>query len=95
MADIKHYTLREGNKDTDHVFTGGSPRRAALKAATRGYKDIQLREHGRKKDKMWRVHVFKGSVNKVPKPANAPDWMPDKINKPNVKKVRVDKIKKL
>ena len=54
MADIKHYTLREGNKDTDHVFTGGSPRRAALKAATRGFKDIQLREHGKKKDGMWR-----------------------------------------
>jgi len=95
MADIKHYTLREGNKDTEHVFTGRSPRRAALKAATRGFKDIQLREHGRKKDGMWRVHVFEGSVEKVPKPANAPDWMADMINKPNVKKIRVDKIKEV
>jgi len=93
MADIKHYTLREGNKDTDHKFTGRSPRKAALKAATRGYKDIKLREHGRKKDGMWRVHVFTGSVEKVKKSASAPDWLPDMIKKPNVKKVRVDKLK--
>jgi len=94
MADIKHYSLRVGGKE-EHVFTGRSPRQAALKAATRGVKDIQLREHGRKKDGMWRVHVFKGSVEKVRKPANAPSWMPDMINKPKVKKARVDKVKKL
>ena len=94
MADIKHYSLRVGGKE-EHTFAGRSPRQAALKAATRGIKDIQLREHGRKKDGMWRVHVFKGSAEKVRKPPSAPSWMPDMINKPNVKKVRVDKIKEL
>jgi hypothetical protein len=43
MADVKNYTLREKGKDTDHTFTGKAPRAAALKAATRGFKDIQLR----------------------------------------------------
>ncbi|MGY8691928.1 MAG: non-histone chromosomal MC1 family protein [Candidatus Poseidoniales archaeon] len=28
----------------------------------------------------------------VAKPASAPDWLPDKINKANVKKVRIDRI---
>ena len=91
----KRYTLREGNKDTKHIFKGTSPRRAALKAATRGFKDIRLRAHKRKKDKMWRVHVFEGWVEKVPKRADAPGWLPDTVNKPNVRKIRVDKIKKI
>ena len=98
MAAIKQYSLRIGSKE-DHVFTGRSPRAAALKAATRGLKDsdglIKLREHCRKKDGKWRVHTFKGKVEKVSKPSNAPSWMPSMINKPSVSKVRVDKIKKI
>jgi hypothetical protein len=98
MAAVKQYSLRVGSKE-DHVFTGRSPRAAALKAATRGLKDsdglIKLREHGRKKDGKWRVHVFKGRVEKVSKPANAPSWMPAMINKPSVNKVRVDKLAKI
>lgn len=95
MANIKNYTLRQKGKDTDHTFTGRSPRHAALKVATRGFKDIQLREHKRKRDGMWRVHVFTGSVEKVPKPASAPAWMPDTINKPKVRKIRADKLKEI
>jgi len=90
----KHYSLIvKGNEKS--VFTATQPRRAALKAATRGHTDIRLREHGRKKDGKWRIHVFKGSIKKVSKPANAPDWMPDKINKPDVKKVGVEKVSKI
>lgn len=98
MAAVKQYSLRIGGKE-GHVFTGRSPRAAALKAATRGLKDgdglIKLREHGRKKDGKWRIHVFKGKVEKVSKPANAPSWMPNMINKPSVSKVRVDKVNKI
>ena len=94
MADIKHYSLRVKGKE-EHAFTGRSPRQAALKAATRGIKDIQLREHGRTKDGLWRVHVFTGSIENVCKPKNAPSWMPDMINKPKVKKIRIDKIGEL
>ena len=95
MADVKYYTLREGGKDTNHTFSGRNPRSAALKAATRGFKDIQLREHNKKKDGMWRVHVFEGWVKTIPKPDKAPAWMPDMINDANVKKIRVDKISEL
>ena len=95
MAEVKQYSLRVGGKE-GHVFTGRSPRAAALKAATRGLKDkdglIKLREHGRKKDGKWRVHIFQGKVEKVAKPANAPAWMPNTINKPSVKKLRVEKL---
>jgi len=98
MADVKQYSLRIGGKEK-HVFTGRSPRAAALKAASRGLKDsdglIKLREHSRKKDGKWRLHVFKGKVEKVRKPDNAPDWMPNMINKPSVKKVRLDKLSKI
>jgi hypothetical protein len=62
------------------IFSGSSPRQAALKAANKGYTNIQLREKGTKK-----VHIFKGSRKKVSTPANKPSWMPYKIWKPNVK----------
>jgi hypothetical protein len=92
------YSLRIGGREV-HTFKGKSARGAALKAATRGLKDsdglIKLREHCRKKDGKWRVHVFKGKVEKVRKPYNAPAWMPAMINKPKVSKVRVEKLKKI
>ena len=77
----------KGGKDTTQVFHSKQPRGAALKAATRGETDIKLRERGTGK-----VHVFKGEKNEVPKPANAPAWLPDMINKANVKKIRIDRI---
>ena len=95
MAGVKQYSLRVGGKE-EHVFTGKGARPAALKAAARGLKDkdglIKLREHGKKKDGKWRVHVFQGSVEKVRKPASAPAWMPDMIKKAKVKKVRTEKL---
>jgi len=98
MAKVKVYSLRIGGKE-EHVFKGRGARAAALKAATRGLKDtdglIKLREHGRKKDGKWRVHVFEGSVETVKKPAGAPDWLPDMIKKPKVRKIRVEKIDKI
>ncbi|MDP7260695.1 MAG: non-histone chromosomal MC1 family protein, partial [archaeon] len=35
MAEKKYYVLRNKSGDTEHVFSGSSPRQAALKAATR------------------------------------------------------------
>ena len=96
MAETKFYVLRQNKKDTNHVFSGRSPRQAALKAATRNFKDIQLRERGRRNvDGTWSVHAFTGNVSKVPKPASAPAWLPAKINKPNVSKKGVTRIDKL
>jgi hypothetical protein len=92
MAKTRNYVLREKNGKETGVFTGNQPRQAALKAANRskGSKskpvEIRLRERGTKK-----VHIYKG----VTAPKNKPKWMPDKINKPNVKKVGIDKLKKI
>jgi len=94
MARKKYYVLRKGSKDTEHVFTGASPRQAALKAATRGNTDIALRERGRRnKDGTYSVHAFKGGRVKSSAPKNAPKWMPKTIWKPTVKKIRVTHVK--
>ncbi|MCZ7362399.1 MAG: non-histone chromosomal MC1 family protein [Candidatus Methanoperedens sp.] len=92
----RNYVLREKNGKETGVFTGNQPRQAALKAANRskGSKskpvELRLRERGTKK-----VHIYKGWKEVVSAPKNKPKWMPDKINKPNVKKVGIDRLKKV
>jgi len=98
MAKIKvrNFVLREKNGKETGVFTGNQPRQAALKAANRskGTKgkpvELRLRERGSKK-----VHIFKGWKELVSAPKNKPAWMPAKINKPNVKKIGSEKLKKV
>ena len=85
---VKYYVLNQGGKDTDHVFTGSSPRRAALKAATRGFTDIRLRE--RSTD---RLHIFKGGRKRVAAPEDRPEWLPSQIWRPVVKKVKLEHLK--
>jgi hypothetical protein len=93
MAEIKNFVLRSKNGTETSVFTGKQPRQAALKAANRigGTKsnpvEIRLRERGTKK-----VHIFKGWKEIVSAPQNKPAWMPDKINKPFVKKAGIEKL---
>jgi len=87
MAERRNFVLLKNGKDTDSVFTGASPRQAALKAANRGNTAIELRERGTKK-----VHIFTGSRNQVSAPSNRPDWMPAQIWKPNVKKKGIKKL---
>ena len=87
MSEMRNFALRDIQGNEIGVFTGKSPRQAALKAANRGYTDIKLRERGTKK-----VHVFVGDRVQVDKPAGAPAWMPDKIWKPKVKKVGIEKL---
>lgn len=84
----RNFVLIEGGKETG-IFTGSSPRQAALKAANRGKTNIQLRERGTKK-----IHLFTGSRKQVAAPDNRPDWMPAKIWKPVVKKKGIKKIEK-
>jgi hypothetical protein len=93
MATKKYYEMRIGGKK--HVFTGKSPRQAALKAAARGSTDIKLRERGRRnRDGTYSIHKFKGSVTVINAPANRPAWLPARVKKPSVKKVGVDRVKK-
>jgi hypothetical protein len=86
-GEKRNFVLRDAKGNEIGVFSGKSPRQAALKAANRGYKDIKLRERGTKK-----VHVFIGERTQIKKPANAPAWMPDKIRKPKVKKIGIQKM---
>ena len=90
MAEKRYFVMREKNGNESGVFSGRQPRQAALKAANRGITDIRLRERGTKK-----VHMYKGSRNEVSSPANAPDWMPAKVWKPNVQKVGIEYLKKI
>ncbi len=96
MKENTSFVLRDPAGRETSVFAGRQPRQAALKAANRigGTRDkpveIRLRERGTKK-----VHIFKGWKELVLAPKNKPDWMPDKINKPFVKKVGIEKIEKL
>ncbi|MBI4363209.1 MAG: chromosomal protein MC1 [Euryarchaeota archaeon] len=86
--ETRNFVLVEGSKEIG-IFTGRSPRQAALKAANRGFTNITLRERGTKK-----LHIFKGYRKQVSAPGNRPSWMPEKIWKPNVKKSGTKKIDK-
>lgn len=88
--EVRNFALRDKDGNEIGVFTGKAPRQAALKAANRGYTEIKLRERGTKK-----VHIFTGERVQVDKPKGAPEWMPDKIWKPRVKKVGVEKLENL
>lgn len=90
MDGKRNFVLRDVEGKEIGIFCGKSPRQAALKAANRGYTDIKLRERGTKK-----VHVFTGERVQVDKPANAPAWIPDKVWKPNVKKLGVEKLEQV
>ncbi len=86
----RYFALRTSKNGREiAVFTGKQPRQAALKAASRGYKEIYLRERGTKK-----LHYFKGTRKKVRAPADRPDWMPEVVWKPNVRKVGVIHLEK-
>jgi hypothetical protein len=91
--EIGYYVLMEGGKDTEHVFSGKQPRRAALKAATRGFTKIKLRERGVRKSGKCKVHVFEGSVQEVDAPANRPAWLPARVKKTVVKKIGIEWVK--
>ena len=90
MNEKKNYVLVD-KKGADKVplklFSGRQPRQAALKVARRGIKDIRLRERGTKK-----VHIFKGDTKLVNSPKDRPDWLPEKINKPMVKKQGIEHL---
>ena len=91
-APKKYYALRKGNKE-NAVFTGRSPRQAALKAAARGETSIVLRERGRRnQDGTYTLHKFKGGRRKEAAPENRPDWLPEKIWRAFVKKQGIQRI---
>jgi len=89
MADTKKYFVLLGDKDADTatIFQSRQPRGAALKAATRGFTDIRLRERGTN-----RVHVFTGERKQVPAPKGGPSWLGATVWKSNVSKQGVRRL---
>jgi|SRR3989344_7615977 len=88
----KYYALRKGSKE-DAVFTGRSPRQAALKAAARGESNIVLRERGRRnQDGTYTLHKFKGSRKKEKAPEDRPEWLPAQIWRASVRKQGIQRV---
>jgi len=86
----RNFALREDGTETS-IFSGNTPRQAALKAARRldpagsqstaETTELRLREKGTEK-----VHVYEGWAWEAEAPSDAPDWMPERITKANVSK---------
>ncbi|WP_136689598.1 non-histone chromosomal MC1 family protein [Halorhabdus amylolytica] len=99
-TDKRNFALREEDGTESSVFSGGTPRQAALKAARRlepapseGDADpesIRLREKGTKK-----VHVYEGWAWEEEAPDDKPDWMPGDITKGNVSKQGVEHLEEI
>jgi hypothetical protein len=95
--DKRNFALRTEDGEETSVFSGGTPRQAALKAARRlepassesaaDPEPIRLREKGTKK-----VHVYEGWSWDEQAPDDKPDWMPDEITKGNVSKQGVEHL---
>ncbi len=92
----RNFALREGEQETS-VFSGNTPRQAALKAARRlepapgedhaDPTEIRLREKGTDK-----VHIYKGKAWESTAPDDAPDWMPETITEANVSKDGIEHL---
>ncbi|MFA9517307.1 non-histone chromosomal MC1 family protein [Halopenitus sp. H-Gu1] len=96
-SDKRNFVLRDSDGNESSVFSGSSPRQAALKAARRlpsgdtedeaEHVDIQLRERGTDD-----VHVYDAWAWKVDADEDAPDWVGDTVTEANVSKLRVDHV---
>ena len=99
-TDKRNFALREEDGTESSVFSGGTPRQAALKAARRldpapSENDadpvpIRLREKGTKK-----VHIYEGWAWEESAPDDKPDWMPGEITKGNVSKQGVEHLEEI
>jgi hypothetical protein len=96
----RNFALREGDGDESSVFSGNTPRQAALKAARRlddpassesgaerNATEIQLREKGTDK-----VHIYDAWAWETDAPSDKPDWMPGDITEANVSKKGIEHL---
>jgi len=94
----RNFALRTNDGTESSVFSGNTPRQAALKAARRlddvgdseesaDRHDIELREKGTDK-----VHMYEAWAWEEDAPSDKPDWMPGDITKANVSKQGIDHL---
>jgi hypothetical protein len=97
--DKRNFALRQDDSESS-VFSGRTPRQAALKAARRldpaqseaeaETTEIRLREKGTKK-----VHIYDGWAWKEQAPSDKPDWMPGEITEANVSKRGIEHLEEI
>ena len=93
----RNFALRENDGEESSVFSGNTPRQAALKAARRldpassedsaDRTEIRLREKGTDK-----VHIYEGWAWREEAPSDSPDWMPEEITEANVSKQGIEHL---
>lgn len=96
----RNFALRDSTGNETSVFSGRTPRQAALKAARRldpasseqqaEHEDIELREKGTKK-----VHIYEGWAWEEDAPDDKPDWMPERITEANVSKQGIEHLEEI
>jgi len=94
----RNFALREDGEETS-VFSGNTPRQAALKAARRleaepseaaakdNAEEVRLREKGTDK-----VHKYDAWSWEDEAPDDSPDWMPEEITEANVSKKGIEHL---
>lgn len=98
--DKRNFALRDDNGTESSVFSGGTPRQAALKAARRldpadsessaNRTTLRLREKGTHK-----VHIYEGWAWTEEAPDDKPDWMPGSITEANVSKQGIEHLEEI
>lgn len=94
----RNFALRDDNGTESSVFSGNTPRQAALKAARRldsvgdsessaERVELRLREKGTDK-----VHIYDAWAWEENAPGDSPDWMPDSITEANVSKKGIEHV---
>ena len=93
----RNFALRDATGNESSVFSGRTPRQAALKAARRldpakseqtaEHVELRLREKGTKK-----VHIYDGWAWTEEAPDDKPDWMPSSITEANVSKKGIEHL---
>jgi hypothetical protein len=95
--DKRNFALRENGDDETSVFSGRTPRQAALKAARRleaaesedaaDETELRLREK--------KVHIYAGWAWEETAPDDSPDWMPEEITEANVSKQGIEHLEEI
>lgn len=93
----RNFALRDADGTEESVYSGNTPRQAALKAARRlepgssesaaDRTELRLREKGTDK-----VHIYEGWAWRETAPDNKPDWMPGEITEANVSKKGIEHL---
>lgn len=99
-SNHRNFAVREESGEETSVFTGQTPRQAALKVARRldpteseaeaTRENFRLREKGTKK-----LHLYEGWAWREQAPENKPDWMSETITEANVSKLGIKHLDEL